>query len=109
MGAQLVFSSVSPLKENGVRRKTLILHASNWLQNWCWQQRFGFCDYGSLLKDQHLPGRGGSNSFGEVQVWLAWLQCCAGGTDAGRTGQEAKEQELPFVRENLDAWSSAWG
>lgn len=71
MGAQLVGGgSVSPLKETGVRRKMLLLHASNWLQNWCWQKHFGFYDNGPLLEDQYLLGRGGSNSFGEVQVWL---------------------------------------
>lgn len=110
MGAQLVRGgSVSPLKENGVRRKTLILHASNWLQNWCWQKHFGFYDSGSLLEDQYLLGRGGSNSFGEVQVWLHGCSAALEGWMQGGEAGKPTSRSCPLCESTWNAWGCAWG
>ena len=59
MGAQVVFSSVLPVRGKGGRRRALIMRVNNWLRSWCWRQGFGFYDHGTLFVDQHLLGREG--------------------------------------------------
>lgn len=54
MEAQVVFSSILRVRGKGARRRMLIGQVSNWLQNWCWWQGFGFYDHRTLFSDQQL-------------------------------------------------------
>lgn len=49
MGAQVVLSSILPVSRKDVRRRVLIMQASNWLWSWCWWQGFGFYNHWSLF------------------------------------------------------------
>ncbi|XP_068782230.1 uncharacterized protein [Struthio camelus] len=59
LGAQVVFSSILPVRGKDRRRSRRIFQVNSWLRRWCWQQGFGFYDHGTLFEDQQLMGRDG--------------------------------------------------
>uniref|UniRef100_A0A8C8RI01 C2H2-type domain-containing protein n=1 Tax=Pelusios castaneus TaxID=367368 RepID=A0A8C8RI01_9SAUR len=58
-GAQVVFSSILPVKGRGPSRDRCILEVNAWLRRWCYQEGFGFLDHGMLFQEEGLLGRDG--------------------------------------------------
>lgn len=58
LGAQVIFSSVLPVRVKDGKRSRQIFQV-NWMHHWCWQQGFGFYNPGTLLEDQELIVRDG--------------------------------------------------
>ncbi|XP_075777593.1 uncharacterized protein LOC142827220 [Pelodiscus sinensis] len=57
-GAQVVFSSILPVKGRGPGRERCILEVNTWLRRWCRQEGFGFLDHGVLFQEGLLGGDG---------------------------------------------------
>ncbi|XP_075769327.1 uncharacterized protein LOC142821635 isoform X1 [Pelodiscus sinensis] len=57
-GAQVVFSSILPVKGRGLGRERCILEVNAWLRRWCHQEGFGFLDHGVLFQEGLLGGDG---------------------------------------------------
>ncbi|XP_075757100.1 uncharacterized protein LOC142818831 isoform X1 [Pelodiscus sinensis] len=57
-GAQVVFSSILPVKGRGPGRERCILEVNAWLRRWCRQEGFGFLDHGVLFQEGLLGGDG---------------------------------------------------
>jgi len=55
-GAQVVFSSVLPVKGRGLERAIHIWQINKWLQNWCCSQGFGYLGHGNHLEKSGLTG-----------------------------------------------------
>ncbi|KAM7138764.1 uncharacterized protein RBU57_016504 [Macrochelys suwanniensis] len=57
-GAQVVFSSILPVKGRGTGRDRCIVEVNAWLRRWCRQEGFGFLNHGMLIQEG-LLGRDG--------------------------------------------------
>uniref|UniRef100_A0A8C3IF96 SGNH hydrolase-type esterase domain-containing protein n=1 Tax=Chrysemys picta bellii TaxID=8478 RepID=A0A8C3IF96_CHRPI len=57
-GAQVVFSSILPVKSRGLGRNRCIMEENAWLRRWCRQESFGFLDHGMLF-EEGLLGKDG--------------------------------------------------
>lgn len=56
VGAQVVFSSVLPVKSRSPDRDRGILEVNAWLRRWCHQEGFGFLDHGMLSLEEAETG-----------------------------------------------------
>uniref|UniRef100_A0A8C3H8J2 SGNH hydrolase-type esterase domain-containing protein n=1 Tax=Chrysemys picta bellii TaxID=8478 RepID=A0A8C3H8J2_CHRPI len=56
--AQMVFSSILPVKGRGPGRDRCVMEVNAWLRRWCCQEGFGFLDHGMLF-EEGLLGRDG--------------------------------------------------
>ena len=59
IGAQVIFSSILPVRGKGVARNRHIMQINFWLCGWCCREGFGFYDNGTFFNDYSLLGRDG--------------------------------------------------
>jgi len=57
--AQIVFSSVLPVKMKCLKRASQIWQVNKWLQDWCHSQGFGYLDHGNSFEKPGLLGPDG--------------------------------------------------
>ncbi|GAB0204056.1 hypothetical protein GRJ2_002871200 [Grus japonensis] len=58
IGAQVIFSSILPVRGKGAARNRHIMHINSWLRSWCHHEGFGFYDNGTFF-DYNLLERDG--------------------------------------------------
>ena len=59
IGAQVIFSSILPVRGKGAARNRRIMQINFWLHGWCRHEGFGFYDNGTFFDDYSLLGRDG--------------------------------------------------
>ncbi|XP_068809548.1 uncharacterized protein [Struthio camelus] len=59
LGAQVVFSSILPVRGKDGKRSRRVFQVNNWLRRWCWQQGFGVYEHGPLSEERQLLGKDG--------------------------------------------------
>ena len=59
IGAQVIFSSILPVRGKGAARNRRIMQINFWLHGWCCREGFGFYDNGTFFNDYSLLGRDG--------------------------------------------------
>ncbi|XP_040977090.1 uncharacterized protein LOC121232754 [Aquila chrysaetos chrysaetos] len=59
IGAQVIFSSILPVRGKGLARNRCIMQINFWLRGWCRCEGFGFYDNGTFFDDYSLLGRDG--------------------------------------------------
>lgn len=75
MGAQVLLSSILPVRGKGARRRTLIGQVSNCLWNWCWGRVWCSMTTGLCLQISVCLGEIGSTSLSRAKLFLptGWL------------------------------------
>ena len=59
VGAQVIFSSILPVRGKGVSINRRIMHINSWLRGWCRHEGFGFYDSKAFFEDYNMLGRDG--------------------------------------------------
>ena len=59
IGAQVIFSSILPVRGKGAARNRCRMQINFWLRGWCHREGFGFYDNGTFFDDYSLLGRDG--------------------------------------------------
>ena len=59
IGAQVIFSSILPVRGKGAARNRCVMYINSWLHGWCHREGFGFYDNGVFFNDNNMLGRDG--------------------------------------------------